>query len=71
MFHFDMKTTQNFACFIDEASGVSVFVDSFDNQEFEVRFGDVLSSEVIGKFVANNDAALNNALQKLVDGKLH
>ena len=71
MFHFDMKTTQNFACFIDEASGVAVFVDSFDNQEFEVRLGDVLASEFIGKFIADNDDALNSALQKLVSGKLH
>jgi hypothetical protein len=71
MFRFDMKTTQNFACFIDEASGISVFVDSFDNQEFEVRLGDVLISRVIGKFTAATDSALNSTLRKLVEGKVH
>jgi hypothetical protein len=71
MFNFDMKTTENFACFIDEASGVSVFVDSFDNQEFEVRLGDILASEIIGKFIAADDNDLNKTLTKLVEGKLH
>jgi hypothetical protein len=66
-----MKTTENFACFIDEASGVSVFVDSFDNQEFEVRLGDILASEIIGKFIAADDNDLNKTLTKLVEGKLH
>ena len=71
MFNFDMKITQNFACFVDEVSGIFVFVDSFDNQEFEVRLGDVLASEVIGKIIPANDHDLNNSLTKLVESKLH
>lgn len=71
MFNFDMKTTQNFACFLDETSGVAVFVDSFDNQEFEVRLGDILDSKIIGKFFAANDHDLNDSLTKLVEGNLH
>lgn len=67
MFNFDMKTTQNFASFIDEASGVAVFVDSFDNEEFEVRLGDITHSYFIGKFIATDDMVLNTNLKKLVE----
>ena len=71
MFNFDMKTTQNFASFIDEDSGTSVFVDSFDNQEFEVRLGNILDSKFIGKISATDDIQLNNTLTKLVEGNSH
>lgn len=71
MFNFNMKTTQNFAHFIDETSGISVFVDSFDNEEFEVRLGNMTASEYIGTFTAKDDEVLNINLQKLVTKKLH
>ena len=38
---FDMSITDNYASFIDRDSGVAVFVDSFYNQEFEVRIGTI------------------------------
>ena len=39
MFKFDMHIDQNYASFYNPESGYAVFVDSFDNEEFDVRVG--------------------------------
>lgn len=45
MIDFKMTTTENFASFVDAQTGVIVFVDSFDNIEFDVRDGDFIETK--------------------------
>lgn len=61
---FDMSLSDNYASFIDEETGVAVFVDSFDNEEFEVRIGSIEDSKLAGSVRANSSDELN---QKLYD----
>ena len=63
---FDMSITDNYASFIDKNSGVAVFVDSFDNQEFEVRIGTINESELAGSIMATTTEELNNKLAALL-----
>jgi hypothetical protein len=63
---FNMSITDNYASFIDEKSGFAVFVDSFDNQEFEVRIGTVTESEFAGSITATTEKELNNKLELLI-----
>ena len=69
MFNFTMSTRENFAAFTDKESGKVVFVDSFDNREFEVRYGTMEESVPLGSIHADNDEALNRKLQELVQQK--
>ena len=62
---FDMSITDNYASFIDKDSGVAIFVDSFDNQEFEVRIGTINESESAGSIMATTTEELNNKLAAL------
>ncbi|UTA49308.1 hypothetical protein L1F30_07150 [Simiduia sp. 21SJ11W-1] len=62
---FDMSIEDNFASFIDEKTGKSVFVDSFDNEEFEVRIGTVLESQSVGSITAHSAEELNSKLADL------
>ena len=62
---FDMSITDNYASFIDKDSGVAIFVDSFDNQEFEVRIGTIHESEPAGSIMATTTEELNNKLAAL------
>lgn len=62
---FDMSITDNYASFIDRDSGVAVFVDSFDNQEFEVRIGTINESELAGTIFAATTEELNTKLAAL------
>lgn len=39
MFKFDMQLNQNYASFYHPETGKAVFVDSFDNEEFDIRIG--------------------------------
>jgi len=61
---FDMSISDNYASFIDEGTGVAVFVDSFDNEEFEVRIGSIEDSKLAGSVRASSSEELN---QKLCD----
>lgn len=70
MFNFSMSTRENFASFIDKETGRVVFVDSFDNHEFEVRFGTFAETTFIGSVYANSDEVLNRRLQELVEEKV-
>lgn len=63
--NFDMSITDNYASFIDKDSGVAVFVDSFDNQEFEVRIGTINESELAGSIFADTSEELNAKLAAL------
>ena len=62
---FDMSINVNYASFIDEKAGVAVFVDSFDNREFEVRIGTIDASKVAGNLVAASTEDLNRKLNDL------
>ena len=62
---FNMAIEDNYASFIDEATGVSVFVDSFDNEEFEVRIGTVTESDLAGSIHAKSSEELNQKLEDL------
>lgn len=64
---FDMSISDNYASFIDESTGESVFVDSFDNKEFEVRIGTIDSSKFAGKIVASSTDELNDKLLQLFE----
>lgn len=66
MFNFHMKTSENFASFRDSQSDKVVYIDSFDNHEFNVRFGTVMETEFLGVIEAENDEILNKNLEKLV-----
>jgi hypothetical protein len=69
MFKFNMLVRQNYASFQDEA-GRCVIVDSFDNKEFDVRFGTRSYSKLIGTVVAESDAELNERLEQVVASHL-
>lgn len=62
---FNMSIEDNFASFIDDKSGVAVFVDSFDNEEFEVRIGTVTESQEAGSITATTTNELNEKLEAL------
>jgi len=65
MINFQMTTSDNFASFCDDATGAMVFVDSFDNEEFNIRMGDLLTSITLGTIKAKNDNALNIQLTEI------
>jgi len=62
---FDMEKSDNFASFKDGDTGLSIFVDSFNNEEFEVRIGSINESEVAGKIIASSTQELNEKLSEL------
>jgi hypothetical protein len=62
---FTMSITDNYASFIDTASGIAVFVDSFDNREFDVRIGSLNESKFVGRIFAEKDHELNAKLAAL------
>ncbi|PRD13515.1 hypothetical protein [Pantoea coffeiphila] len=64
MFKFDMHIDQNYASFYHKESGKAVFVDSFDNEEFDVRVGTLRKSEHIATVHASNDDELNQKLNE-------
>ena len=70
MINFKMTTKENFASFIDAETGVMVFVDSFDNQEFDVRIGSLLDSQPIGVVKATDDNTLNKKITDLYNKNL-
>jgi len=66
MFSFRMTTRENFASFHDGETGQDVYVVSFDNYEFNVRFGTEESTVDLGTIKADNDEMLNAKLGQLV-----
>lgn len=70
MFSFRMTVRENFASFRDSETGYVVYVDSFDNHEFNVRYGTVDSTEDLGTISADCDDTLNAKLRELVQRKI-
>jgi hypothetical protein len=66
MIKFDMSVTDNFASFYDSSSDGVVFVDTFDNHEFNVRVGTLEATQLAGVVVASTDEELNSKLERLV-----
>ncbi|WP_413400681.1 hypothetical protein ACLKMI_09020 [Pseudoalteromonas sp. KJ71-7] len=62
---FNMLITNNFASFYDEDKEVHIFIDSFDNQRFEMRIGDLEHSKPLGSVIAFTDDELNIKLLAL------
>jgi hypothetical protein len=65
MIDFKMTTAENFASFVDAETGVVVFVDSFDNIEFDVRVGGFLETKPLGSIKAKDDKTLNIKLANI------
>jgi len=63
MFKFDMDIDQNFASFKSDRK--MIFVESFDNLNFEVRVGTIESSKHLANINAKNSNELNAKLKKL------
>ncbi|MFS1427683.1 hypothetical protein LMH73_011050 [Vibrio splendidus] len=61
----DMKVTQNYAKFTDDESGITMFVDSHDNIEFNVRIGNIEESHDVGSIIALNTVDLQNKLNNI------
>lgn len=66
MFHISMSLAENFASFHDPETDQVVYVDSFDNRLFNVRFGTVESTIDLGTIEADSDTILNERLRDLV-----
>lgn len=64
MFKFDMQIDQNYASFYHQESGKAVFVDSFDNEEFDVRVGTLRESKFVTTVRAYNNDELNQKLNE-------
>ncbi|ASI25716.1 hypothetical protein GU254_14755 [Vibrio cholerae] len=64
---FNMSSDDNFASFFDEENENHIFVDSFDNENFDVRIGSVSDSEFVGSILAKNDSELNSKLEELYE----
>ncbi|SBS33527.1 hypothetical protein MSP8887_03861 [Marinomonas spartinae] len=62
---FDMSREDNFASFFDAEKEKHIFVESFDNETFEVLIGTVEDSASVGSFVASNDEELNSKIMEL------
>lgn len=71
MFTFDMSIDQDFASFRDSETGKMVFVDTFDNRQFNVRFGTAEASIDLGTIIADSDVSLNTQLSTLITKHIH
>lgn len=60
-----MQVKQNYASFFFKESDKCVIVDSFDNQEFDVRVGTIAQSKHIGTVSAYSDEELNEKLERV------
>ena len=66
MITFNMSIKENFASFKDPSSDTFVFVESFDNSEFDVRVGTITDSNHVGTIRANSDKDLNSKLSNIL-----
>ena len=64
MFKFDMQLNQNYASFYHPETGKAVFVDSFDNEEFDIRIGTLRQSKHGATVRASNDDELNQKISE-------
>ena len=63
----NMSVEDNFSSYIDKKTGLAIFVDSFDNHDFEVRIGSTDESVSMGTITAENDEELNRRILELVE----
>ena len=63
----NMSIEDNFSSYIDEETGFVIFVDSFNNHEFEVRIGSTDDSISMGTITAKSDEELNKSILELVE----
>ncbi len=63
MTKFDMDINHNFASF--KINNKTMFIESFDNLNFEVRVGTIESSKHLSNITAKTSAELNTKLKKL------
>jgi len=63
----NMSIEDNFSSYIDKKTGLSIFIDSFDNHEFEVRIGSTDESVSMGSVTATSDDELNKKVLELVE----
>lgn len=62
-----MSLEDNYWHHIDENTGEAIFVDSFNNREFDVRIGTIQDSEPAGTITASSDDELNSKLAALYE----
>lgn len=70
MFNISMSIAENFASFHDPETDKVVYVDSFDNRQFNVRFGTIDSTIDLGMIEADSDDVLNRQLRELVQQRI-
>lgn len=63
--NFDMRMNQNHSSFFDHETKEFLFVDTFDNFNYEVFMGTLSKSKLIGKFTATTEKDLNDNINKL------
>ena len=62
---FKMSIEDNFSSYIDPDTGLALFIDTFDNHEFDVRIGSIEDSTAVGTITADTDKELNEKLMEL------
>ncbi|MGO3343825.1 MAG: hypothetical protein ACTIM4_00710 [Marinomonas sp.] len=62
---FNMSINENFAKFTDEENDVTVFIDSFDNENFDIRIGSLTDSVSVALITATSDEELNLKLMEV------
>ncbi len=67
MWNIEAKICENFASYRNDADGKMLFVESFDNHEFEVRYGSIEQNTALGTVVADTDQALQQGILNLLN----
>ena len=62
-----MSVSDNFSSYIDQKTGVAIFIDGFDNEEFEVRIGSTSDSVSMDTITASTDEELNRKVLELYE----
>jgi hypothetical protein len=60
-----MSINDNFAKFIDDEKDIMVFIDSFDNESFDIRIGTLTDSVSVATITASTDDELNLKLMDI------
>lgn len=63
----NMSVEDNFSSYVDDKTGLAIFVESFDNHFFEVRMGSVVETVSMGSITAKNNEELNKGVLELVE----
>lgn len=63
----NMSIDDNSSSYIDNTTGIAIFVDSFDNKEFEVRIGSISETVSMGTVIASTNDELNKKVLELFE----